>query len=184
MSTCRHTTDLPQIRLDEEFQLPVVQFHPHPIPLGYFVVFGVSVDPCCPVQRRPACDGCVTTVRYRCPLTRMTCVSCVLPVSTSTCRRWCACCACNRDRTTTTELPCLVSPPCECFGRRDTFCGTFMTTRSPGGGLGGGNVPPSWLSPLFLCVGVSCSCRPPGLWEGVGGRERPPPPFPHSVLSL
>ena len=56
-------------------------------------------------------------------LTRMTCVSCV-PVST--CRRWCAC-ACDRDRTTTTA--CLV--PCECFGRRDTFCGTFITTLCP-----------------------------------------------------
>ena len=102
LSTCRHTTDLRQIRAFEEFQLPVVQFHSHLIPLGYFVVFGVSVDPCCPVQRRPACDGCVPTVRYRCPLTRMTCV----------CR---VCCPCPRtgggvrvrvtDRTTTTPVP-------------------------------------------------------------------------------
>ena len=102
LSTSRHTTDHRQIRAFEEFQLPVVQFHSHLIPLGYFVVFGVSVDPCCPVQRRPACDGCVTTVRYRCPLTRMTCV----------CR---VCCPCPRtgggvrvrvtDRTTTTPVP-------------------------------------------------------------------------------
>ncbi len=52
-------------------------------PTRVFAVFGVSVDPCCPVERHPAPAGCVTTVLYRCPLTRMTCV----------CR---VCCPCPR----------------------------------------------------------------------------------------
>ena len=56
--------------------------------------------------------------------------------------------------------PCLVT--CECFGDEIR---TFITTRSQGGGLGGGNVPPvhvlsmtTYLSPCFYVMPVSV-CR-------------------------
>ncbi len=106
LSTCRHTTDLRQIWALEVPVGPVVQFHPHLHPPGYlpFLVYPLTLaaPSCCPVvyvQRHPAPAGFVTTVLYRCPLTRMTCVCRVLPVST--CRRLCAC-ANDRNRTTTT----------------------------------------------------------------------------------
>ena len=125
---------------------PIVQFHSHLIPLGYFVVFVVSVDPCCPVPRRPAFDGCVTTVRYRCPLTRMTCVSCELPVST--CRRWCSC-ACDRDRTTTT-------PRAWCPVSAFADVTRFVVRSSPHvhreGGWGEGTSPPSCPHCFYVLV--------------------------------
>ena len=92
------------LEVRRQFRRPI----PFPFPTTrVFAVFGVFVDPCRPVPRRPARAGCITTVRYRCLLTRMTCVPCVLAVSA--CWRWCVC-VCDPttgDRTaTTTSLLC------------------------------------------------------------------------------